>query len=499
MSLNDYFQFTTLRIRKMTPDLGFAKSASWALALSFFAILPASAKGAKKPDTAQAFVQYEKESLNRFASMVGVSPNGIRGFQDKVRQSSGVGSVGRSELKNCVQKIDNNLESRNSFLGCLQDIGRSSLNEELMFQIEEKITDLLPRQGNSQIQKTLFLLSYVSDLIRENRIAQKRHAHWFDMDHGFVAGTHHSQYSFEHGDIGLAMGNTSISAMISQVTAPQAKFSHAFWVKELDDGSLRTIESEVQSGVREYESFNHYSDYPYNEVWVTRWNGKNKNKILADAVSWASNKAEEKTPYDFSMDMSEDKKIFCSELVVSALTHATGMSVNDLIPTISKVKTAPIFNYIGRLGIRNQNIPSPADLAGSSKLDVMVKYRNADSLIREWELYMMGDVMVDRLNRGAKFHEAPEFAVIPLPVYLLQLFPSLLSSELRLIPKQIDPEKIAVMATTEIKLFRPAIKYFRSGAGEDPSLLQVSPWYLRAALDYWVDNSSAGRRHLPRN
>jgi len=462
-------------------------------ALAFGAKAPKSDSSGDNPMN-----RYLQKSLTQVSLRAGVRPEALRGLFDAIKNTSATQNISSQLIQNCSSKFSSDLESRSEMLNCLSRLGRSALNEELHFSLEEFTPALYKTQHKSESEKSLFLIGLIEDMIRQNRVDQGLAAHWFDSKKGYLPSKTQRDYHYQHGDVMLGMGNTSISSLISHVTVPQSRFSHAFLMKENADKSFSTLEALVETGPREFKP-DHFIKDPYNELWLTRWkNSRERANVSSKAVDWASRVAKEKRPYDLKMDIRDDSKIFCSEFIIRALTEATGKSVEDIAPVPSKITNDKIFEYIKRVSVESREIPAPSDMLESPYLEVLAKYRKADDLYREWELFLMGDLFVERLKEGANFDADPLYMAASTPIYALQLFPSLLVSEARLIPKKIGPGTLAVMATTELKLYKPAIKWARKqlNAESDMNLLSTSPWLVRAYYDYWMDNSINGRRHF---
>lgn len=476
------------------------KNKSYVLHCAFSLALsaPVFAFGSRAPqaDAPNPLIAYQTRSLNRFAGKAGVDASVLQNFYAAIGSGTGKGTLSTQTIQNCTRDFSNNLASRNLLLTCLAHLGRSALNENLFFELESLSSPLYATEHTLNSQKSLFIIGLLEDLVRQNRVDQGLPASWFDGQTGFMSEEDQTRYPYQNGDVLLGMGNTSISSLISQTTSPQARFSHAFLMKKASDGTFHTLESLVETGVKDFPA-EHFAKDPYNELWVTRWShSANRSAVTQKAVAWAQSMADTKRAYDFKMNIQDDSKIFCSELAIGALMHGAGLDLEDLIPSASHIVSEPVFKFINRVGVENHIIPSPADLLASTHLKVLGKYRKTSDLAREWELFLMGDVFVERLERGADFDVDPLFLAAPAPVYLLQLFPSLLIPEARLIPKNIGPGTLAVMATTELELYRPAIKWTRKALNDQMNLIHTAPWVIRAYDEYWLDQSAGGNLHF---
>lgn len=426
--------------------------------------------------------QYQERSLKNLSFKGGVKPAEFQSFFEAMRSSPRPSPNFRTDT--CAKHLEVGSVDRSAFLNCLKPYGRRALSPSLLKNLFEIRAETLRQAPTLKRHQTLALMGYVQDLAKESLRDQGENAVWVTKE-GVTDFENKMDFDFQDGDVVLGMGNSSISSLISQTNKTPTRYSHAFIVRKRD-GKMTTVESLIQTGVKAFP-LQHFIDDPYNQLTVLRWkNEAQRKKFAAIASDWAQAAADRKAPYDMPMDFDEDYKIYCSELIVKAYAEASGIDPKKILPHFSKVRSKAAFKHANVLGVKKKVFAAPADLLGSPYFEVVADYRKPGDLMRTWELFLMGDLFMERLDLGHEVTPGPIFTGIPLAVWMTQLLPSLIHSDMRLIPRGIGPQALGVMATTEKFIYKKAFKKFAK-KHESRSLLDHAPWELRGGYEEFLD------------
>lgn len=440
--------------------------------------------------------QYQQKSLESLAHKGGVEAEQFESFFEAMKTSPRLSPIFRPEA--CAKYLQVESLKPSAFLNCLKPYGRNALSASLvdsLFRVRAQTLKLAPTMQRHQ---TLALMGYVQDLALEKLREDGENAVWTTQE-GLSDDDEKMDFDFQDGDVVIGMGNSSISSLISQTNATPTRYSHAFIVRKRA-GEITTVESLIQTGVESFP-LQHFIDDPYNQLTVLRWKNEEERAAFAKIASdWAQEAADRKAPYDMAMDFTEDEKIYCSELIVKAYAHASGVPSKEILPHFSRVRSDAAFVHANTLGVQKKVFAAPADLLGSPYFEIVADYRKPGDLMRSWELFLMGDLFMERLDMGYEVIPGPIHTGIPLVVWMTQLLPSLVHEDMRLIPQGIGPHALGVMATTERFIYKAAFKKFEQEYGSR-SLLDYSPWEMRGRyeefLDQNIDASSVFRIPTP--
>jgi hypothetical protein len=429
-------------------------------------------------------------SLRHLAARGGVEPETFENFFLALKKAP---RTTRPSAE-CVDDFER--EDSDAFLRCLALSGDETLTPELGRRLFEIRIRLLRETPDAKNLGRLALVTYLEDLVRAGLRHDGEAAAWITREAGYLRGSEKNAFDFRDGDVVLGLGNTSLSSLISQVTDTPSRYSHAFIVRKRQ-GKITTLESLVQTGVREFPLSYLLKD-PYNQLTVLRWkNAADRARVTVRASDWAFEVARRKAPYDMRMDFSEDHAIYCSELIVKAYAHAAGFEPAALVPHRSRITDERVFAFAKLLGVSNKVFFSPGDLLGSRYFEVVADYRKPDDLQKSWELYLMGDLFVERLRAGYKVKPDFVYVGVPIAAWLTQLVPSIFHEDARLLPKSIGPGALSVMATTEKKIYAPAFQELRRNLdGRD--LLDHALWEIRGEIERALDHRPVVRQSFSR-
>jgi hypothetical protein len=452
--------------------------------VSILAPLCAAFSSAASSDSLDAEVK-NRSALVESSHLAGVSADVLDSFfrSTKASYPSSMGSVevAHSCLENVRGMLRQNEMGRDNLLLCLESYGANGMKERFFQELFEIRVSLSTINSNYSVGKSLTLYAWLLDMSREFIHQEERDATWYVRGAGFLKNVRHKRgYQFQNGDVVIGVGNSSISALISQVSAPQSRYSHAFLVKVDEDNGFTTLESLIETGVKEFPASD-FDKSKYNLLTVLRLKPEVKNRDIAiqKAVQYAVEAAKRKAGYDAEMDLDSDDKIFCSELIVRGYMEGLGVALEAFLPFTSSVRSEQAFAFISKLGVVSQKFATPADLMNSDYLEVVAEYRPQDNLLRAWEIYALGNMFLGDIENGKILKNDVLYSSLSLPVILLQLLPSLLFEDARLIPKSMSREAFASVATMDKRVFTPAWKKTTAnGLQGRKGIVEMSPWAL---------------------
>lgn len=428
-------------------------------------------------------------SLEMIAARGGVEPAALEKFFLAISTSANATDKLIDERSvACLDRFDDTNSRRTDMVECLTAFGASGLHARLFERAMVVHMPRMMRLPTQEMLKSLALLNYLEDLIRARRTLIGQEAHWFVPGQGFLNAAKKEDFKFEDGDIVLGLGNSSISSLISQVTNPPGRYSHAFMVR-VRNGQPTTVESLIETGVEEFP-WKHFEKDQYNTLTVLRWkNPRTRAKVTRQASDIAFEYAQKKIGYDTEIDLDSDNKMFCTELVVKSYMRASGESQSRLLPSKAVVRSEPSFRHIQNLGVANRTFVAPGDLLNSDLFEVVGEYRRTEDLFKSWKLFLMGDVFLDRIDEGYVVTPGLFYTTLPVAIWLVQLLPSMFHEDLRLIPKSFGPESFAVTATVEKSIYSSAFQL--ADTGEAPGILKTSLWDYRALLRSSIEKNRA--------
>lgn len=427
----------------------------------------------------------------RVSGRFGVEAEVLSSFSEAIRPKDGGSARPESPSGDLIALLEDTVESRSELLRQLTARGRPALGEDLFRALFERRLDLNQRIPLSrESMRTLALLAWLEDLTRASLHESGLPSAWYDRRSGFLPSSSHAEFSFEDGDILLVTGGSSISALITQATQPQRKFSHALIVR-LQDGRWSTLETLIETGAVSRSS-EEISRLSLQAVQVLRWrNPEERPTIARQASEVGASYVDRRVPYDSEIDLADSSRLFCSELVARAYAEASGLPVEDMVPELARVRSEAVQRYLRNLGLRNPVMVSPGDLTASSCFEVVAEYRKSEDLAHLWKMMITADVFIERLERGYVFRPwlgADLVATLAgFGDFFLGVPRRLLGVDLALIPASLDRRAVATLMTQEKTLFRRARKRAEalSATGSEPTLFDL------CLFGYWSEVSQA--------
>lgn len=472
----------------------------------FLALVTTVAVNAKSPG---GFEAHYEASKARVLSRIGVGEGSYFKFQKSLAASQA--NEVRSESAQCISRLQDTDSGRSEFLECLARYGRGGLNENLFLSAYTENQKRIKDEVNLSLEKekTKLLLFYLQDLVREQRERNNERSAWFLPNQGFdVRARLHSDFDYQDGDAILMIGNSSISSLISQATYPQRRYSHAALVR-VRDNRFGTAEALIESGVVSHD-MEYFKKGQLQTVTVLRWN-QNDLGIREKASDCGARHVESNTPYNFSMSLENRNAMFCSQLVVQCYADASETDVNALIAKPASIRSRPVLKYLDNFGVSSEVMPSPGDIAASRFFTPVADYRRTRdpktdeiSIHRLWDLFLMGDVFIDRLESGYQikwnvFTKGLMFPLLSMVDRLGEFFMGIVGVDRQLIPRGVRTQTLGHMSVLEITIYKDTFKiasklnkkYFKQDL---KSLLSTDLIFKRALLSYSLSQNFEARQ-----
>lgn len=346
-------------------------------------------------------------SLKRTTERLGISTTA---YIDLFKSLNLYSKTAKGSSLNCLKKLSDTTQNRSSFVTCLSQIGIQGFNQALFRELSSaKWHRIQSAHSSTEEQKTIALLAYLEDLTRESLEMRGINTSWWSKQDGFTNfGINQADFDFKDGDVLLLIGNSSISSLITQATDPQRRFSHALMIRKKSESDFSTLEALIEKGVTSGDK-KKFSNDTLQTVVVLRWKNKQHRSFVASKASdCAYNLYKNKTPYNFAMDLNDTTTMFCSQLVAHCYAQASGVDLKSLIPQMSSIRSDKVFEYLKNMGVQSKIMPSPGDLATSTQFEMVAEFRNVRNkkgklqLARMWNMFILGDVFVERLELGQK-------------------------------------------------------------------------------------------------
>jgi|GEM_PF-1471740 len=456
-----------------------------------------------------------KASKTRILTRMGISENVVHQAEDyffQIRQGQSLNS--KKVASECVNQLDDHTQARDKFFLCLLASHPDTLNAELFDKIHSlKIERIQSVEPDFEKEKTIALIAYLEDLIRERLNLAGQKASWFSTEtHDFLDAEEFADFPFEDGDILLSMGTSWISSMITQSTFPQKKYSHAYMVR-VDSQGFRTMEAIIEKGVISND-FDYFSNEELNGVLVLRWKNKSARPAVARRAAIIAEKwVTDKVGYDIEMNVQDPSKLFCSELVLRAYAEASGLEINELTPKFAQIRSSKVFELLKLVGVGKREMPSPGDLMASTHLEIVGSWRPQKRLLQLWNMIFMADVFIERLELNYEVKPALGRLAGWMMVAIDGIYglgATVVGSDRNLIPEATSKKSLKYLVTIQKGIFDPAIEdglklARKNSIIKEASLLSVAPWDMRGYISYATQNDATVRsvlydpKHPPRS
>jgi len=179
------------------------------------------------------------------------------------------------------------------------------------------------------------------------------------------------------GDLLMSRGNTSTSAMIARIGDVDGQFSHVAMVYvEPKTKKVWMMEEhiEIGSAVRPFEEYAADKNF---RVVALRFHDK---KLAAEAAQVMYDRlSKENVPYNFAMDASQEKELFCSQVPYVGYKKASHGEV--ILPSYPTKITPHNRSLLDKLGVKVTEMFAPSDLEVDFRFDVMAEWKDISRVI----------------------------------------------------------------------------------------------------------------------
>ena len=211
-------------------------------------------------------------------------------------------------------------------------------------------------------------------------------------------------FRFESGDLLLVRGTTFVSATIARLGDEEGQFSHAAIIYKPEPGTglygkTYVLESLIETGVivRELDEWLEQG-HARHVVYRAKGNMKDLAHYAAESIFvklqhqlYPDGSAKTGRDflkslnhpntiyYNFSMDLDNEKEVFCSQLLRIAFRNASNGKIElPTFPTsFEKLHNYPLLNS---LTVRTKSTFAPSDLEVEPLVDLVAEYRNLTKL-----------------------------------------------------------------------------------------------------------------------
>lgn len=206
------------------------------------------------------------------------------------------------------------------------------------------------------------------------------------------------------GDILLSRGGAPVSAFISRANDFPGNFSHVALLHiDSGTGKKELIEAHIEKGVALSDAATYIRDKKLRFLVLRLKNDSNRSASKAASSSTRfilEQVLKNHFPYDFAMDETDHKKMFCSE-VVSAAYETAGIHLWDIR---SGVTSKGARNWLYNVGVRDFESEMPSDLEYDHQLEYVGEWWDRNALIKDHIDNAAMDVLFERADAGAKLN-----------------------------------------------------------------------------------------------
>lgn len=197
-----------------------------------------------------------------------------------------------------------------------------------------------------------------------------------------AAGTNGFRPSdLQSGDLILSRGNAFASAAIARLSSVQGQFSHAAFIYvEPASRQVLVLEAHIELGstIRSYEEYSAAGNF---RAMVVRARDPELRAVAERAAGLAYERLraaqqspQKAVPYDFAMDLSDDREYFCTEIPFDAFKKASGGAVQ--VPLFLGRVEPRNRDFVDRLGIRATRSFLPSDMDVDPRFEVLAEWRD---------------------------------------------------------------------------------------------------------------------------
>jgi hypothetical protein len=427
-----------------------------------------------------------REQLTIYSDRFGVSASSLEAFHQSM-QLKKTSSKAFSDCK--LQLVDNS-----DYLNCLALIDLQS-NQEIFFRtIITQLTKLYQQPQKPETKKKIELHNYLLDVARTLLSTSKASLfNWYDIQNQKfldISSSEKENYPFQNGDVLIAYGDKATSGMIAKSTGAGYRYSHAAVIhRDSETLDVTTLESfphlaavELPVSSLKQESYSHMVILRLKKQYR-----ENSPKAISQLQTWVKNKI----PFDPLFSLEGENKNYCTRMVALSIAKSMGKTLFEVFPDQSREDRPGLNHFHDQVGIfLPANIISPRSIVRSPYFEVAAEYGNTDELLKFWQVDFITGYIENKMLSGFDLRPNTLFSLLSK---LLTLpfefnFSSLLFKSQKII-QLIGPEKFAILATTEKKIFENTISKFKL-LHPKANILNFPPWAIAKELELILDQNS---------
>ncbi len=341
---------------------------------------------------------------------------------------------------------------------------------------------LLTQPAVDRLRDCFRALRYATDLIGELRTGFEARRLGKSRRIAFAEGTlfhpelrTEQRQTFQSGDILLVRGTIHNSAAIARIGDVDSQFSHAAMIYIDRRGRQYVVESLIEEGAT-YGRLHNALSHNLGRAVVFRHPDADLAHRAAETVFRHVRRSRglfgRKIPYDFSMELDNTDRLFCSKLVRLAYAEASdGRFVMPAFPTRFDHASD---DFLERIGVTAEETFAPGDMELEPDLEAIAEWRDFE---RTSNLRLQDFVMVKLFEwmerEGYTFEETAWIRLVSSMGRMTAYFPwplkSLIAKVAPKIPISMKRETVAAIAMlhyTAEPLFRKLQKLERESVRE---------------------------------
>jgi len=300
--------------------------------------------------------------------------------------------------------------------------GRGAEAARAFFEARQDLRDGMYRQYRDgalsegcidQARDVMRVLRYAEEYIAEHAIApaaydSKKPYPYLGGEAPYLqvsSGSFSAPADLRSGDIILSRGGAFASAAIARMSRVPGQFSHgAFIYVDPTTKKLWVLEAHIEIGsrVRTYEEYARNTSV---RAMVLRMRTPEDRELAARAAAIAFERLRaaaaspaKVVPYDFAMDLSDDREFFCTEIQYYGFMRASGGKVQ--VPLFLGRVEPKNRDFVDRLGIKASRSFLPSDLDVDPRFDIVAEWRDLSRMAS----VRRKDAVLDRFYAWADDH-----------------------------------------------------------------------------------------------
>lgn len=220
------------------------------------------------------------------------------------------------------------------------------------------------------------------------------------------AASHAGGMAVRSGDVLLSRGNANVSALIARMADDDTQFSHlAFVYVEPKSRVAYTIEAHIEHGSILTPLSEWLKDGKVRTVVFRHPDARlaaEAARIMFERVR-SGVRANHPVEYDFSFNMRDHSKLFCSEVVREGFEKASGGSVE--VPAFPSRFSAHHRDLFDRMGITETESFLPEDIEMDPRFELLAEWRDFGNIAAAVRKDAILTAMYDWMERlGYRFH-----------------------------------------------------------------------------------------------